>query len=278
MTNPKVKALFSELQNSGRKALIPFLTAGYPSVSQTERLARVALDSGADLLELGAPFTDPLADGPSIQYSSQCALDSGLRLRDLFSLAERISSKTDKPLFVMGYMNPLIARGFENYMRSAADAGISGLIIPDLPPDEAGEALRSAKRHNISLTFLVAPTSEPNRVSLVDRASSDFVYAVTVAGVTGARSGFTRKTDRYLDSLRLQLKKPFVAGFGVSSPESARRLASRADGVVIGSALVDIIRSRNRREAERRVGAMLLSIRTGLDKSFSGPSGRRKSV
>ncbi|MBN4076481.1 tryptophan synthase subunit alpha, partial [Gemmatimonas aurantiaca] len=161
------------------------------------------------------------------------------------------------------------ARGIDTYVADAGNSGISGLIIPDLPPEEAGELQRAAVKHNISLTFLVAPTSSKKRITIVDRASSDFVYAVTVAGVTGARSGFGRETDKYLEMLGRRLEKPFVAGFGIANADDAVRLARKSAGVVIGSALVDIMRNNDSRSGIKLVGSLLKRIRKELDKSFS---------
>ncbi|HSG99714.1 MAG TPA: tryptophan synthase subunit alpha, partial [candidate division Zixibacteria bacterium] len=218
-----------------------------------------------DMLEIGAPFSDPLADGPAIQFSSQQALAKGLNLDGLFELVRRVRAQTAVPLLLMGYYNPLLALGVEKYLRTAADAGASGLIIPDLPPDEAGAVRSAARELGLSLVFLVAPTSTPGRIALVDRSSTDFVYAVTVAGVTGARDALTPETVRYLRGLRRRLSKPFVAGFGVSTPAMAAQLGALADGVVVGSALVETIRRAAPQAAPAAVARSVRALRRALD-------------
>ncbi len=249
-----------------RKLLVPFLTVGYPTLESSEQLCKVAIESGADMLELGMPFSDPLADGPQVQLSSHIALQQGITLDDVFGAAESIRAYSDIPLITMGYYNPIYARGIPDFLGSAKEAGIDGLIIPDLPPEEAGELIQLGQEDEISNIFLVAPTSTRDRVALVEKSCSDFVYAVTVTGVTGAGRSFDAQTDDYLARLRKQLRKPFVAGFGVSSGESAVRLCRHADGVVIGSALIKEIESKGRHEdGVKAVGKLLKSVRDSLN-------------
>ena len=261
-----VRDAISYAQEGGRKLLIPFLTAGFPDIRATKQLALAAFDAGADMLELGAPFSDPVADGPAIQYSSQRALSSGITLSSILALAESLSVKSSKPILLMGYYNPILASGVERYVRRAVDSGVSGLIVPDLPPDEAGELRTVAHKSGMSLVFLVAPTSRRERIRLVNRYSTDFVYAVTVAGVTGARKTVAGETLSYLKSLRSCISKPFVAGFGVSTARSAQALGRYADGVVVGSALIDLIRKSTKRNAVRDSYKLLLSMRRALDR------------
>lgn len=250
---------------NGRKWLIPFFTAGYPSARQTIELAKVAEDSGSDLVELGMPFSDPLADGPEIQHSSQIALRNGMNLSGVFSIAESIRSKSDLPLILMGYFNPILAYGIDRFARQAGSSGVDGFIIPDLPVTEAGPFLGVAKENGLSVIFLVAPTTTEQRLKAIDSACTDFVYVVTVTGVTGTGRKFGSETDAYLRHLRKSLRKPFVAGFGVSSASTARALAKQADGVVIGSALMRACReSKNFGAARRRIGKLLTEIRHAL--------------
>lgn len=252
--------------SSGGKLLIPFFTAGYPSLAATRRLLLCADQAGADLIEIGMPFSDPLADGPTIQFSSQAALESGMTLKKTLSLVAEMASKISVPILLMGYYNPLLAFGLKRFCGAARIAGVGGLIIPDLPPDEAQELSAACRDNGVSLTFLVAPTSTDRRIELVGKMSTDFVYAVTVTGVTGARRSYAADTEAYLRKVRRLAKKPVVAGFGVSSPESAGRLARAADGVVIGSALIDLIRKSGPRSADGAVGRLLKSIRRELDR------------
>lgn len=248
-----------------RKLLVPFFTAGYPDLRASLEMAQVAGDAGADIIELGMPFSDPLADGPAIQYSSQIALGKGISLRKILKGVESIRSRIDLPVVLMGYYNPILAFGPAEFARRAASAGVDGFIIPDLPVEEATDFRKELVRNDLSAIFLVAPTSSAERVRLIDRSSTDLVYAVTVTGVTGARRKFDSSTDKYLMELKQKLRKKFVAGFGVSSAATARKLARYADGVVIGSALVEILRSsRNQPEGRRKVGRFLSEIRKAI--------------
>jgi len=251
---------------AGRKLLVPFFTVGYPDYKTSLDLVRVGLDAGADMVEMGMPFSDPMADGPDIQFSSQAALAAGTNMHTVLRAVESVRKSSHAPLVLMGYYNPVLAYGTDHFVCDVARAGGDGLILPDLPVEEAGELRKAAKDKGLSTIFLVAPTSSPERVRAIDRASTDFVYAVTVTGVTGGRSRFDPRTDSYLRTLRSTLRKPFVAGFGVSSPETARRLARYADGVVIGSALIGTFRSaRTRMSGLRAVGRLLRSIRAALE-------------
>lgn len=249
-----------------RKLLIPFFTAGFPSLKATEKLVRQSVDSGADIVELGIPFSDPIADGLAIQGSSQIALARGFRMSDLFTLVETINSQCDIPIVLMGYLNPILALGVENFCERAASSGVDGLIIPDLPADEAALLSRAQRRYKLSSIYLVAPTSTNDSIRKIERLSTDFIYAVTVTGVTGSRRSFGKDTQNYLQRLQRDLKKPFVAGFGVSSAQSARRMVEHADGIVIGSALIDKInRSRSTTGGIREVGRLLGQIRRSID-------------
>jgi len=256
---------FAELQAQNRKALIPFFTAGYPSPAETERLALTACSAGADLLEIGMPFSDPLADGPAIQQSSHEALESGLKMRDTFHIVERVTSKTNMPVILMGYYNPIRAQGVAGFVRTAKSAGVSGLIVPDLPPEESEELSAAAEDASMALTFLIAPTTAPERYQTIADSSTGFVYAVTVAGVTGARRSFATKTDAYLQAVKRNIAKPVVAGFGIASGKSARKMARRVDGVVVGSAFIELQRTNPRIKARSAVGRLVEEIRKSLD-------------
>lgn len=261
-----IREALSRRENGCGKLLIPFFTAGYPSLDATKRLALRAVDAGVDLIEIGMPFSDPLADGPSIQYSSQAALEQGVTVEAILKLVREVNSEISVPIVLMGYYNPILAFGLERFASAARGAGVRGLIIPDLPPEEAGELSESCRANRISLTFLAAPTSTDKRIRLVGRMSTDFVYAVTVTGVTGARSRFAAATPSYLRRVRSLAGKPVVAGFGVSDSATAGRLARHADGVVIGSALVDLIRRSGAKKSPALVAKFLRTIRQRLDR------------
>ena len=250
-----------------RTLLIPFFTSGYPTRAASVDLVKLALDAGADMVELGMPFSDPMADGPEIQFSSQIALNRGHTMPDLIRTVNEVRAYSKAPLILMGYYNPVLAFGVETFATTVAEAGGDGLIIPDLPVEEASELAHPAEKAGLSMVYLVAPTSSCERIATVDRKATDLVYAVTVTGVTGGRTGFQRDTVSYLKSLMKQLTKPFVAGFGVSSPETARQLAKYADGVVIGSALIHAFRTAsNRKAGYRAVEKLLTGIRKNLDR------------
>jgi len=234
------------LNNRGkRKLLVPFFTVGYPTRAQSLDLVYEAVDTGADIIELGVPFSDPLADGSSVQYSSQVALKNNISLMSILADVSKLRRKINLPLVLMGYYNPILAFGLKRFCMECSNAGVDGLIIPDLPVEESGELRQAVGKASLSSIFLVAPTSSKERIKLIDRSSTDFVYAVTVAGVTGARSKFSAETESYLKKLKKDLIKPFVAGFGVSTPETARLMTRYSDGVVIGSALIERIRNDN---------------------------------
>lgn len=250
---------------NGDKLLVPFFTAGYPDMKSSLELVKVAADAGADMVELGMPFSDPLADGPAIQFSSHRALQAGTSLRSILEGVRQLRRSVDLPLILMGYLNPMMAFGVGKFVRAAARSGVDGFIVPDLPVDGAGYYLDELAAHDMSAVFLVAPTSSRDRITAIDLHSTNFVYAVTITGVTGAGQQFDRATDRYLRQLKRMISKPFVAGFGVSSPDSARRLCRHADGVVIGSALVGLVReAKNGADARRRVARFLTDVRRAI--------------
>lgn len=259
-------SLMTGVRNNGSKFLIPYFTAGFPSMKATLELAGLSEDCGADILELGAPFSDPLADGPTIQKSSQRALDNGVNLKSILNLVEKIRAKSNLPIFLMGYYNPVEAFGPRRFVKAASDSGLTGMIIPDLPPEEGEEFTGFAKESNVAITFLAAPTSTAKRLKKIDSMSTHFVYAVTVAGVTGARKSFGKETLDALRRFRHALKKPFVAGFGVSTPQNAAKLARVSDGVVIGSALIKALDESGHRAGSKQIAKLLTDVRKSLDK------------
>lgn len=253
------------LKNSDNKLLIPFFTAGYPDMNQTLDFLKIAENNGADIIELGVPFSDPMADGPQIQFSSKVALDNGFSLAKLYKLIESFRKVSETPLVLMGYYNPLIAQTEKKFIRNSKNAGADGYIIPDLPVEEADSFLELCKMQEQSLTFLASPTSSKERIKLINSASTDFVYAVTVTGVTGTGKKFDNKTDKYLVNLKKQLTKKVVAGFGVSDVTSAKRLSKNTDGIVIGSKIVQIINeSKNKREMRLNLEKFLTEIRKAI--------------
>jgi len=234
--------VFDRIKNRRAKALIPFITAGYPSAAATYDFAAMAFDNGADMLELGMPFSDPIADGPAIQYSSQRALDNGCTLEYILKTTEKIRRKYKQPLILMGYYNPLHVYGMDRFLKTIADCGVNGLIIPDLPVEEGTLFREKCDAQNIATVFLVAPTTGVRRLHAIEKQSSGFVYAVSIAGITGARQSFDTKTHAYFRQLKQAMHKPFVIGFGISTPAMAADACRFADGAVIGSKFISIYR------------------------------------
>jgi tryptophan synthase alpha chain len=238
----RVANAFAAGREAGRPLVVPFITAGYPTATATVPIVTALAAAGADMIEIGMPFSDPLADGPTIQHSSEIALRNGMTVRKTLESVRQIrASGTDAPLILMGYCNPLYAYVVDAFLEAAAQAGVDGLIIADMPPDEADEFLAGCKDVGVSLTFLVAPNAPDDRVRKVDAASTHFSYCVTVTGVTGARSDVEGRTVDFLQRMRRLATKPFVVGFGIKKPEHVAALGPHADGVVVGSAIIDAI-------------------------------------
>ena len=222
----------------GRTAFIPFLTAGDPSVEHTVEAAVALEAAGADVLELGVPFSDPLADGPVIQRSSERALARGVTLETVLDVVRRIRERSALPLLLFSYFNPLLQRGLERLATEAADAGVDGVLVTDLPPEEGEEWVRAARAAGLDTVFLAAPTSPPERLKRVAEASRGFVYAISRTGVTGERRAVSDEARPLVERLRALTQVPVALGFGLSSPEQVAEAAAVADAVVVGSALV----------------------------------------
>lgn len=235
----RIERVFKGLKNK-RTALIPFVVAGDPDLKTTEELVLKMAEAGADIIELGVPFSDPLADGPTIQAASQRALQNGINLKDIFSLAERLKG-INTPLVLMTYFNPVFHYGLKDFAESCGRSGIDGVIIPDLPPEEAGPWMGEARRTGLDTIFLAAPTSPPDRIKLVSRYSRGFIYYVSITGVTGARENLPDELGPAVKRIKEQSKKPVAVGFGISTPEQAKRIGLFADGVIVGSAIVKMI-------------------------------------
>ncbi|MBI1893857.1 MAG: tryptophan synthase subunit alpha [Candidatus Rokubacteria bacterium] len=255
----RISTTFARLRSRGERAFIPYLTAGDPSLEVTRALVLEAEARGADLIELGFPFSDPLADGPIIQRASQRALDGGVTLLGLLDLARELRGRLRAPLILMTYMNPLLAYGLEAVTKEAS-AGFDGLIVPDLPLEEAGPLQRGARQAGLDLIFLVAPTSSPERIRLIARKTRGFLYAVSLRGVTGPRAQLPSDLVSYLQGIRAVTEKPISVGFGISHPEQVRALAAYADGVIVGSALVHLVEEGGK-DAVRRVGDFVATLK-----------------
>jgi len=236
-----IARVFENLRRRGELALVPYLTAGFPSERVfLEDLRRVA-DSGADLIEIGVPFSDPIADGPTIQFASHRALQAGFRLEDLFDVLRDVELRP--PLVFMSYLNPLIAFGRERLLAAMRQSRVAGLIVPDLPAEEADDWLAAARAHGIVLAFLAAPTSGEARLQQIAARTDGFVYAVSLTGTTGMRATLADGLPEFLGRIRRHTQRPVVVGFGISQPQHVRALRGLADGAVVGSRIIEAIRA-----------------------------------
>jgi len=240
----RIAATFERLRARGERALVVFLTAGDPSLADTRRLVIEMARQGADIIEIGVPFSDPLADGPVIQRAAGRALAAGTSLARILEMVGELRRDVDVPLILFGYYNPVLAFGLAAFARAAVAAGVDGLIVPDLPPEEAGPLIAETGPAKIDMVHLLAPTSAPDRVKLIARTSTGFIYVVSVLGVTGTRRDLPPDLDRQIRSLRLVTTKPVCVGFGIAEPAQVRTVGKLADGVVVGSAIVRLIEER----------------------------------
>ncbi len=237
----RIAATFARLRDERRLGVIAYLTVGYPSLDLTPELVRTAATSGADLIELGIPFSDPLADGRTIQASSQVALKGGVTVAKAIETAAAARRLTDVPILFMTYLNPILAFGLERFCRAATAAGIDGLIVPDLPPAEAAELRRYAAASDLGLVFFVAPTSGTESIAAACGASTAFVYCIALTGVTGARQVLDPAVLPLIEAARRVTSLPVVVGFGISRSEHLHALEGKADAAIIASALLDAI-------------------------------------
>ena len=234
----RLEATFARCREARRAALVTYVMGGDPDVKGSARLALACVEGGADLLEIGVPFSDPIADGPTIQLAAGRALRHGTTPRDCLAVVRAVRRASQVPVALMGYLNPILAADPATFFPEAAEAGVDALIVPDLLPEEAGELTALATRHGLAMVFLLAPTSTPARVAAAAAAATGFVYFVSVTGVTGARATLPTDLGEKVAAVRAQSRVPVVIGFGVSTPAQARALGGLADGVVVGSAIV----------------------------------------
>lgn len=233
---------FASARTEGRAALMPYFTLGFPDSQASLSVLESIAASGADLIELGVPFSDPLADGPTIQHSTQVALEHGASMAICLDLTAKIRARgINQPLLLMGYFNPILAYGIERFVGEAAAAGADGFIIPDLPPEEASEIEAACQHHRLALVYLLAPTSTPERIAKVVGCSTGFIYLVSLTGVTGARQSLPADLEAFISRVRSFTDKPLAVGFGISTPEQAGNVGRLADGVIIGSALISTV-------------------------------------
>jgi tryptophan synthase alpha chain len=262
----RIQGCFAALARAKRKALIPYITAGDPHPSLTVPLMRALVESGADILELGVPFSDPMADGPVIQRAGERALKHGVGLHDVLALVIefREQNKTT-PIVLMGYANPIESMGAEKFVAAAKGAGVDGVIVVDYPPEECADFAAWLKKNDIDPVFLLAPTSTAERINQVARVGSGYLYYVSLRGVTGAGHIDVAEISARIPAIRAATKLPIGVGFGIRDAESARRVAQSADAVVIGSRIIQEIETAGPHLAVARVKEFLLPIRKALD-------------
>jgi|SRR5690554_3819084 len=261
----KVAEKFYELGQKKRKVLIPFIVAGDPDLTATFAILPRLVQGGADLIELGVPFSDPLADGPVIQAASQRALAKGFRLKRFLPMLAENRPRVTVPLVLLVYYNLVYQYGTERFLQEAAESGINGLVIPDLPYEEAERLCGPAQKNGIALNMLVAPTSSPQRIRIAAGLTSGFIYLVSVRGVTGERAVLPPNLSKLAGEVKKLTALPVAIGFGVSRPEQAGQIASFADGIIVGSALVKKIAGGSRAAAGEEAEAFLQSFRKAVD-------------
>jgi tryptophan synthase alpha chain len=234
----RIASVFTQAKHT---ALIPYITVGYPAVKTTLKAVSLFVSAGCDIIELGIPFSDPLADGATIQQASYEALRQGVTPKVCLEVAQELRREVEIPLVFMTYYNPVLKFGLEQFCSKCAEVGIDGLIIPDLPPEEGKELEKSTKRHGLDLIYLLSPASTEERINLVASRSSGFIYLVSLTGVTGARDKLPEELESFVARVRKRTEKPLCVGFGISTPEQARRVAKVADGVIVGSRIIQLL-------------------------------------
>jgi len=266
----RLAATFAALREREERALIPYFTAGDPSLALTRRLVVEAARRGADVVELGVPFSDPLADGPVIQRATQRALRVGVTLPRVLELARELRGEIAVPLVFLTYYNPILAFGLKAFCGTAVESGVDGVMVVDLPPEESGPLRAEAQAVGLDLIHLVAPTSTPERMRKIAQASTGFLYMVSLTGVTGARAQLPAELQQHLRALRGITTKPICVGFGIGTPEQAASVGAAADGVAVGSAIVQLVeRHAGSGDLVTTVGDFIASLKEPLRRAGS---------
>jgi tryptophan synthase alpha chain len=260
-----VSDCFKSLKKRGECALIPFITAGDPDLETTAKALRILANNGADLIELGVPYSDPLADGPTIQAAATRALQRGVRWEDVLQVVQEVGEEISSPIILFSYYNPIYHRGIESFLKQIKAAGVQGLVVPDLPLEEAEIVLKPATEIGIEVTLLVAPTSPIERIEAIATKSQGFIYLVSVTGVTGMRSQVATRVEELIASLRSTTDKPIGVGFGISSPEQAKQVKDwGADAVIVGSAFVKRLAEGTPEEGLKAIGDFCRSLKQAI--------------
>ncbi len=264
----RISASFEKLRAADRKALIPFITAGDPNAQLTPGIMHGLVAAGADIIELGVPFSDPMADGPTIQRSSERALKQGIGLRDVLQIVSQFRQADQQtPVVLMGYANPIEAIGYDEFAQQAQAAGVDGVLVVDYPPEESRELTRQLNASGLDSIFLLAPTTLETRMDDVARTASGYVYYVSLKGVTGAKNLDLGEVAQKITQIRAHVDLPIGVGFGIRDGDTARAVAEHADAVVIGSRLVEEIEQSTPDEVVARASALIGEIRQALDKA-----------
>ncbi|MBI4397106.1 MAG: tryptophan synthase subunit alpha [Elusimicrobia bacterium] len=263
MSRNRLEERFDSLKRDARKALIAYVTGGYPSLKEMDRTVRVLEKAGVDVVEIGVPFSDPIADGPTIQFASQKALENGITLKAILKWVATFRRSSRLPVVLMSYLNPIHRMGYRAFAEQASAAGVDGLIVPDLIPEEAGPLQEVLAGHGLNVIFLVAPTTVPERRKWVARRSGGFLYAVSLTGVTGVRQGLPKEALSFVKGLKKISPVPVAVGFGISKPDQVRLFAPHVDGVIFGSALVEKLKNHH------PIYPFVKSLRSALDGSKS---------
>jgi len=249
-------------ERKNRNILSVFYTAGFPNLDDTISIAALLEKSGADMIEIGIPFSDPIADGPTIQQSNKVALSNGMNVKLLLDQVRTIRGKVSIPIILMGYLNPVMQYGVERFINDAAKAGVDGLILPDLPLDVYEEQYAGiCKQENIFISFLISPTTSEERIKKIDKLSNGFIYAVSSSATTGAKKEFSQEQIHYFESLRaMKIKNPYLVGFGISNKSTFAKAAEFSSGAIVGSAFINLLQSSSNLESD--ISTFLRSMRS----------------
>jgi tryptophan synthase alpha chain len=269
----RINKRFKELQAKSEKALVAFITAGDPNLETTERVFEALEKNGADIVEIGVPFTDPLADGPVILESALRSLKSGTTLKKILQSVEKIRINSELPIVLMSSYNPIFVHGDKKFVDDALKAGVDGAIIPDMPPEEGEELAAYAKEKEFSMIYLLAPTSTPERIELVLKQSDGFVYYVSITGVTGMRESMAEGLEEKVTKIKEKAELPVLIGFGISGKKQAFEVAKFSDGVIVGSALVKIIAENPRPQAcDEKIGTLIRELKECVMEASQKPT------
>jgi len=271
LSSGRIESCMSQLRENNRSGLFPFVTAGDPDLSFTKSLIKSLASSGADGIEIGVPFSDPLADGPTIQRASMRALEGGTNLKSVIKMISEIREDLKNlPLVIMTYYNPIVAMGIDVFVKECSLAGVDAVIVPDLPPEESMLLLKSMEEYPLELVFMLAPTSTEERISLVNKFGGGFIYYVAQMGVTGARESLDKDLNVSLEKINEEKKMPVLVGFGIKTPEQAAEVSQYAEGIIVGSALIDVIEQNSQREDKLEAAAKYIaSLKEAMENSSS---------